>query len=420
MNRKWTGWTLGAALLLGGWMGAPAMAGHADAPGVAQDQGADINDVFFFLDPNDNNFAVCAVTVHGFITPALNANVGFFDKNVKFSFVFENTGDSKPDYFIDVTHTGQVSRTTPQTASLVVGPKAGLLPTGRSFTAPTTISRAAFGPPGTPTFGGGTSAQQTSTVTTDATSGISYFGGLIDDPFFFDQGAALAYFASRVANQVNPAILTRGRDSFSGYNTMVISLRVPVALLKGTNGNKVGMTVYAQRKQTTTRDLALPSKDADTGKYVNIDRMATPMVNDFLTSYNKKDLYNRSNPVEDAANTRGIATDIGANLQAYQTTAPFIAIIVSIAVTNGDYLRLDTSIPNTGTEGGKNPEAAFPNGRRPNDDVVDTMITLINNGVYQGDAVNDNELVMRDAFPFFAQPHMPFPPGAGAEDLTRN
>jgi hypothetical protein len=47
-------------------------------------------------------------------------------------------------------------------------------------------------------------------------------------------------------------------------------------------------------------------------------------------------------------------------------------------------------------------------------------LTLINNGVFQGDAVNDNELVFKDVFPFFAQPHMPFPPGAGAEDLTRN
>jgi hypothetical protein len=40
--------------------------------------------------------------------------------------------------------------------------------------------------------------------------------------------------------------------------------------------------------------------------------------------------------------------------------------------------------------------------------------------VFQGDSVDDNEIPMRDAFPFFAKPHMPFPPGAGSEDLTRN
>ena len=54
------------------------------------------------------------------------------------------------------------------------------------------------------------------------------------------------------------------------------------------------------------------------------------------------------------------------------------------------------------------------------DDVVDTMVTAFNGFVFQGDAVNDNEVPMRDAFPFFGFPHMPFPPGAGSEDLTRN
>src|SRR4051812_31871463 len=172
---------------------------HADSTITAQDRGADIGSAYFFLDPNDNNFAVVAVTIGSFIPPAENANMGFFDGGVRISFQFENTGDARSDYEIAVTHTRQTSRTVPQTASIVIGPKAGILPTGREFTAPTTISRAAFGPPGPPTFGGGTSAQQTSTVTTDPTTGVSYFGGLIDDPFFFDQAAELAYRNSRLA-----------------------------------------------------------------------------------------------------------------------------------------------------------------------------------------------------------------------------
>ncbi len=46
-------------------------------------------------------------------------------------------------------------------------------------------------------------------------------------------------------------------------------------------------------------------------------------------------------------------------LQALQTDSTSIGILANIAVTNGDYLRLNTSIPNTGTEGGKNPEAGL-------------------------------------------------------------
>src|SRR4051794_38882854 len=316
MSQRLMRCALGISVCFSGLVASVARADdHADSPLTAEDRAADIGSAFFFLDPNDNNFAVIAVTLTGFIPPSLNANMGFLDGNVRIAFLFENTGDAKQDYFIDVTHSKQTSRTVPQTASIVVGPKAGLLPSGREFTAPTTISRAAFGPPEPPTFGGGTSAQQTSTVTTDPTTGISYFGGLIDDPFFFDLGAELAYRNSRFANMINPAILTRGRDSFAGTNTMVVDLRVPVALLKGPAGNKVGMVVFVQRKATTIYDPINPAKDKTSGKYVNIDRMATPAVNTVFTSYKNKNLYNRSTPERDAVNADGLATDIVANLQ---------------------------------------------------------------------------------------------------------
>ena len=406
------------AVLFAVTFASPARAAdHLEAPIVAQDLGADIADVFFFLDPNDNNFAVLAMSVHSYIVPSQNAHAGFFDHTLRFRFQIENTGDAVGDRFIDVIHSKQTSRTIPQAATIQISAAPGL-PTGRRFNAPTTISRAAFGPPGPPTFGGGTSAQQISTVTTDAVSKVSYFGGLIDDPFFFDLGAELAYRDSRFANQTNPAILTRGRDSFAGYNAMVVCLRVPVSLLKGSNGNVVGLTGFTQRKEITDLDTVNPANDKTTGNYANIDRMAIPAVNMIFVPYPLKDAYNRATTADDAAGK--FAGAIVQTLQNLQTDSTSINILANIAFVNGDILRLDTSIPNTGPEGGTNSAAAFPNGRRPNDDVIDTIVTLVNNRVFQGDAVNDNELPMRNAFPFFAQPHMPFPPGAGSEDLTRN
>jgi hypothetical protein len=388
---------------------------HADAPLTAADRAADIGSVFFFLDPNDNDYAVAAVTIGGFIVPSMNSNLGFFDSGVRFVFAFENTGDAVADFTIEVTHSAQTSRATPQTATIKITENP-LVASGQSFNAPTTISRAAFGPPGPPTFGGGTSAQQVSTVTTYATTGISYFGGLIDDPFFFDLGAELAYRNSRFANQTNPAILTRGRDSFAGYNAMAIVMRIPVSLLSGPAGSVVGMNVTTQRDRPAPKSRKKKHRPAVT--VANIDRMGNPFINNIFTSYANKDHYNAADTTDDAAGV--FAADIDQTLQALQTNAQFRNIIESVYVTNGDILKLNTSIPNTGTEGGKNPNAAWPNGRRPNDDVIDTVLTLVNNGIFQGDAVNDNELPMRDSFPFFAQPHMPFPPGAGSEDLTRN
>ena len=156
-------------------------ADHAEAPLVESDQAADIADVYTFLDPNDNSKVILAFDVHGFIVPGENGNLGGFDKDVLFRFNIENTGDAKPDKFIQITFDQQTSRSLPQTAHITIPGK----PRGRgdredrsddsiTFTAPTTVSSATSPTAATPV------------ITTDAASGISFFAGLTDDPFFFD------------------------------------------------------------------------------------------------------------------------------------------------------------------------------------------------------------------------------------------
>ena len=88
-------------------------------------------------------------------------------------------------------------------------------------------------------------------------------------------------------------------------------------------------------------------------------------------------------------------------------------------MTKGDILRLDTSKANTGTGGGTNPEAAFPNGRRLGDDVIDTILFFVANQNKLGDNVNGNDVAFRDAFPFLAPPNQPFPKDT-IDDRTRN
>jgi hypothetical protein len=75
--------------------------------------------------------------------------------------------------------------------------------------------------------------------------------------------------------------------------------------------------------------------------------------------------------------------------------------------------------PNTGTGGGTNPEAAFPNGRRLGDDVIDTILTIVANGATLGDSVDGNDVPYRNKFPFLAPPHQPQAPGV-LDDGTRN
>ena len=88
---------------------------------------------------------------------------------------------------------------------------------------------------------------------------------------------------------------------------------------------------------------------------------------------------------------------------------------------NGDILRLETNAataPNTGTGGGTGANG-FPNGRRLKDDVVDILLTLINNSNALGDNVNASDIAPNDTFPFVAKSQQPFATGT-TDDNTRN
>src|SRR5215510_7016430 len=78
-------------------------ADHAESTSVAGDPGADIGDVFAFLDPNDNSKVILALDVEGFIVPSELLNLSFFSPEVVYRFQIENTGDAKPDDVIDIT-----------------------------------------------------------------------------------------------------------------------------------------------------------------------------------------------------------------------------------------------------------------------------------------------------------------------------
>src|SRR5437868_2087512 len=64
-------------------------ADHAEAPASAHDAGADIADGYLFLDPADTNNVIMIMTIHGFVAPQENVNLGFFDPEVLFRFELE-------------------------------------------------------------------------------------------------------------------------------------------------------------------------------------------------------------------------------------------------------------------------------------------------------------------------------------------
>lgn len=485
-------------------------ADHRDGPRISVDAAADIGDVYFFLDPNDNTRAVLTLTVGGFMIPGEAVNQAIFDPTIRYQFQVEGTGDAVLDAVINVTFSPRTSPSVAQNATV------------QMFQG--TIKVFDFVAPATnPTLN---ATAPTHVVTTDSASGVRFFAGSVEDPFFLDIPGFSRWVESILAGSRDNSFLSRARDSFAGYNTMAISLSIPVGLLPKAN-NVVGVSAATFRNPTVLANLAaravveggdrvliagkiisgsaakrvivralgpslssfgLAALSDPTLKIVDgqgqvvasndnwqdspqaaeisavgfappnpkesviigalqaaaytavvegvggsqgvavvevfdlesapqIDRMGVPGVNVALIPFAKKDAYNTSNPREDAAGR--FANDIVSTLQALGTDSTSIGILANIAVTKGDILRLNVTIANTGTGGGTNTNAAFPNGRRLGDDTVDTLLFLINNRTALSDGVNSNEVAFQNVFPFLASSHQPQNTGV-IDDRTRN
>jgi hypothetical protein len=387
------------ALLL--WASGARAADHGDAPGAGADRSTDIADVYAFLDPNDNTRLVIVFNVGGFIVPGEAANFGFFDPALRFRLELETTGDARPD--MDIEYTFEPRTGAANSAQLATIE----LPSGRRFQAMTTASTTGASP-------------NPQVVTEDQKSGARFFAGLVDDPFFFDIPAFGAFVNSVRAGTPNPALLQRGRDSFAGYNCMSMALSLPLSQLKlrptkgNGNGTVVGVAGIVERRAlTVVTDHGIER----VGKFRQVERMGNPGVNVVFIPFDRKDEHNFATAQDDAAGQ--FSGDIVAFLKSLGTDSTSIDILANLVVARGDYVRVDTAIPNSGPGGGNNAGAGFPNGRRLGDDVIDTTLFLVANRTPLGDSVNASDVPLQNLFPFVA-PQQTSRPNGTLDDNTRN
>jgi hypothetical protein len=384
---------------------------HADGPTVAGDQAADLADCYMFVDPTDSTKIVLINTIRGFIVPGEAVNFALFDSTIRYRFQIENTEDPKPDAFIDVTFSEKVANdqgvAQPQTATVTFSGDAFTDFAKGKFTGTTTNPGLGANPPGAPDYFPATAQKLKDKSGADST--VDFFAGETDDPFFFDIPGFARFRATGDA-----ANLQRGRDTFAGYNVMTIAFRLPIEALRSkkkttTNSTKFGLNVLAQRGTERTSK----GRKIRTGSYKTVDREGLPAVNALLIPLNRKNEYNGATTIDDskgkfAETILGVLTALGTD-QAHKD------ILAGVAVTNGDILRIDTTLP-----------TAFPNGRTPSDDVVKTLLTLIKNEPVGGvdDSVPANEKAFETRFPYLALPHQPRDPNAdpvlNVDDATRN
>ncbi|HXG82983.1 MAG TPA: DUF4331 family protein [Pyrinomonadaceae bacterium] len=373
---------------------------HIDSPIITQDRGSDLADTFAFLDPNDNSKVVLIMSTQGFIVSGEHFGMAIFDHNIRYRFEIENTGDAKPDEFIDVLYSPGLGRVTPQTATIE-------LPNGKKFTAQTTVSDQEYK---APEF----------VITNNSENNAAFYAGVADDPFFLDDTGANRFVASSIMNpgRPNKSLLSErgGRDTYAGFNTLITAVSVPASMLKG-RGNVIGIHAVTQRRER--QKIGKNNRVEGDGDWVTVDRDGGPLVNNGLIPPPRKDEYNAASTEDDAKGK--FQADIVKSLKGLGTDDAHIAMLAKAAVETGDILRLDLTVPNKGAGGGNNKNGGFGKmgGRRLQDDVVDGVFTIINNGRPLGDKVDRNELPFLNQFPFVAKPHQPFPPGSGPDDKTR-
>ena len=417
-------------------------------------QALDLNDLFIFRDPNDNTQVVLIATVHAFIVPGEAPDEAAFASGAVYRFEIYNEHVNlespmldpeatrseqkaflqkvKPNRVIDVTFnkrevgpepqsnaTGgtipsNLRRPKPQEATLRLQGFKGIdVRTNRgrfdrnNLDQPLTVSPMNSGRFASPF--------KIHTIEVSPGVNIELFAGMTDDPFFADQ-PALANFLDSIRNGApSTSAFSRGRDTFAGYNTMSIALRVPAVLLQGESGTKIGANAVALRPaiQRVTK-----SGVKDSGTLRAIDRVGVPLVTTLLIPYDLKDTYNMSNVAADGS-VRFLRDSIQLTLAelglATNPPEPAVVELSKLLLTHGDLLQLDLSIPNTGT----NSAAAFPNGRRLHDDTTDYVLTAVNHSATLGDNVNANEFPPNFTFPFLPLPHQPVYTG-DVDDRTRN
>jgi Domain of unknown function (DUF4331) len=168
-------------------------------------------------------------------------------------------------------------------------------------------------------------------IFTDAATGIRVFAGQRAETFAIDLGAVFDTINLRVetppavpgrpplpvqtaAEDANDVVNTFGVNNFSGFNINTIAIEVPIRRLtadkKPANAGNgtIGLWARTLRQAATLRageprlDAKNPPKKLIAGKgpFVQVSRMANPLVNELIIRFGRKDLWNATLPEEEA------------------------------------------------------------------------------------------------------------------------
>jgi hypothetical protein len=465
------------ALLFGTAPISSSAASHREAPLISMDPTADITDFFMFRSYEEgmDDKIVLIMDVNPLEEPSAGPNYYNFDPTVLYTINVDNNMDGKADdvrfeFEFKTEIRGVVKDlglfldyvAIPGPITALDGPgseglglrqtyKVTMIKDGKSKV----IGRGLFAVPSN--VGPRTMPDYESLVQQgiyELKDGARVFAGQRDDPFYIDVGAIFD-----TLNLRDPGV-----DQLSGFNVHTIALEVPASWLtedemgpSDTESPVLGGYASTYRRSTRVlRENLDTNEDADTerensqrdsGNWVQVQRLANPLVNETIIGTVDKDRWNRRDPSQEKrfvdyylkprlalALQLVVGLDTGCTpfgdadcqpnppapadttLSAFNRT-DLVNILLKYSPDDkklSELLRLDISVEPVALAdqqrltvlAGDN--AGWPNGRRPIDDVTDVAVQVVGGPNYieagAGDNVNENDMPLPDTFPFLSTP----------------
>jgi hypothetical protein len=389
---------------------------HREAPLISEDPSADNTDLYAFRSPDKpDTLTIISNYIPG-EDPAAGPNYYTFSPTARYNIYIDRDGDGKanityrfkfqrnagPFFLGDTVQKYTVTKSTDGKTTVVA----------RGTTPPNNI-----GPRSTPNY-----HALAEKGIFDLEGGGQVFAGQRDDPFFGDVGAIFDLLAFRKDTGQNGG----GKDFLAGYAVHAIALQIPISQLD-TKSHVVGIWSTADRKVIGVHR---------NGGWVQVSRLANPLVNEVIIPTGLKDKWNASGPAEEGKFKKYYEAPILAavmnklyKLGVQETKRSDLVSVFLTGVKNpmlnytssklAEELRINLSTPVTpankfsrlGVLGGD--LQGWPNGRRLGDDVIDIAEravagALIGKKVDLGDGVDSGDTQRMATFPYVADPQSGF------------
>jgi hypothetical protein len=433
---------------------------HREAPLILSDPLVDNTDVYAFVSPDAPDYVTLIANWSPFSVPGQGPNLYPWATDARYNIKIDNDGDAVPDITYRWTFETQDERPDTDhgdadngTFLYTDGPVTSLDDENLLFKQTYTLTRIdAHGgrtkllhdQPVAPDHVGEASMPDYAALRDEAVVGIDEddgggrsFVGRAEDPFFLD---------IRVFDLIYGADLSqRGDDTLAGFNVNTVALQVPISSLVDDEDPVIG--VWSTTERPRTRVQRPNGTQSFTGRYVQVSRLGSPLINEVVLPIGLKDAFNALKPEDDAtvdeAVGRVLAPEVPEVIEAiYGIPAPatprddlftiFLTGLEGLNKPAGDVrpaemLRLNTSIPPSATPNRlgvlAGDIAGYPNGRRLADDVVDIEIQALEGAVSvsgrggaptgvtiveplaAGDMVNTNDRAFGSVFPYLALPY---------------